>query len=366
MELEIRIRCETRLPARVVGSVDVSLPHGDRLLALNRWAQLDLDPLTQAIQSAGWELAQWRPDRRQAAIADLHGRLRTVETDAVWLIPGAVEAKLSYQQHLAPFCRKPARALIATGLRDSYQNMYKWVYRGGAEPVTYCRAAEPLAGRSYTLLYQPEDEPWRLYGGRGSFVGRRLAIAGDPRPVRFAIASTPLVEAGQEVDDVRRIGQQADLRHEFRLGKDPQRLRELQAILLSEVDPEVGGDRVLAAARQLGLEEEDGYFLSGIGVTAAGDVILLSTHGHTRDLARQLVEAGAEYALLQEEGGSCATLVQQLARDFSPGGGPQLDDSGQPIWGPPVRFGNNTYHRDLALAVLVFSLNNDVLERPFR
>lgn len=365
MNVTLKIRSEMRIPAGKIGQIDVSIPRGGRLFALSGWAAADVADLCDVLPRLGWEVSSRPADELRPLAADLHRKLRSIDTDAVWLVPSAVGAKVTYEQHLAPFCRPPAQALIAAGLRDVFQNTYKWLYTGGAQPALYCRATEPLRRRNYTVLYQLADEPWRLRGGTATVVARRPVIEGDAREVRFAIAATPLVEAGQPVDDARRVGNQSDLRHEFRLGNNVALLRQLQALLLPEGDAEVSGRRVIAEARRLGLADEDGYFLSGIGVSADGDVILLSDHCGVRELARQLCDAGAEYAVLTEEGGSCATVLQQVERDFRPGGGLRLGPDGQPVWGAPVRFGNNSYHRDQALAALILQLTGVVLEKPF-
>ena len=368
MTIGIHLASKVVIPRESIDRLTPSCPFADRLAQCNAWAGLDRKSLGAAVRTAGWPICRLRPVDFNQEVDALHAKLQTLATDPVWLVPSVVDAKLSYVDHLRPLHSTSARSLLGIGFRDSYQNLFKFLFQRGQSPATLCRPCEPLVRRQYATLFCRTAEPGRLRGGQATFSPYSVSVLGQPDDVEFAFVATPLVEAGVVTPIEKRVGSQSDLRHEFRIS--PLRwktdLPALQALLFTSDPAAAIGERILHEARRRGLHPEDGYYLSSVGVRENGDLILISQHSSVSALAQAQVEAGADYALLVEEGGSCGTAIWNNARDFSLPDPVKRDANGSVVWQPePVIFGNNSYFRPNALAMCVVELKDFFLEAPF-
>lgn len=368
MAIEFQTVSRVIVPRKSIGRLSLSCPHANRLAQCNHWAGLDRHALEIAVRNAQWEIARRHPTEFQQAVDALNEKLKTLASDPVWLVPSFVGCKLSYIDHMLPFLSSSAQSILAFGLRDSFQNLFKFVWQRGQSPPHVCRPCEPLTTRQYPALYSRVSEPGRLRGGQATFTQQGVSVLGDTNEVEFAIVAPPLVEVGRAASIEKRVGFQSDLRHEFRITPSgwKSHLPALQQLLFADDAVEVIGDRVIQEASRRGLREEDGYYLSSVGVRDNGDLILVSLHGSVSSLAQEQLKAGAVYALLTEEGGSCATAIWQNATDFSLPGHVKRDVNGNAVWQPePVIFGHNSYFRPAALVLCVVELNEFFLEAPF-
>lgn len=368
MAPEIQLYLKVIVHREMINRINVSLPKAERLAQFAAWASLDETQLAAAIRAENWEISGQSQSEFHSSVQALHAKLKTISTDAVWLVPPAAGCKCSYKQHMLPFQSGSARSLIATGLRDSWQNMFKFVWRRGLDARHACRPCEPLQHRQYPVLYCRSSEPGRLRGGQACLTEQGVSVQGETFDVGLAIAAAPLVEDGCLTPLTRRLGFESDLRHEFHVRPSEWRevLPPLQRFLFSADQPELVGTRILQEAERRGLKPEQGYYLSSLGVRQNGDLILISMHGSVSSLAQAQLDAGAVYALLTEEGGSCATAVWQNAMDHSLPDHVRRDVNGSALWQPePVIFGTNSYFRPQALALCVVELSDFFIEPPF-
>lgn len=369
MPVEIKLTSRIIVPQAMVARLSLSCPYASRLNQCHQWASLDRERLEAALREAGCGLDRLRPAEFQQTVDALSRKLKTLATDPVWLVPECVGSKPAYADHMRPHLSSSARTVLAFGLRDTYQNLFKFIWQRNQHPSLLCRPIEPLEKRQYAALYARTAEPGRLRGGLAAIKPDQLVIAGDSSEVEFAIVATPLVENSRITPLERRIGFQSDLRHEFRInprsGGKPD-LPALQQYLLADESVEATGERILQEATRRGLPAQDGYYLSSVGVRDNGDLILISQHSSVSALAEAQLHAGATHALLVEEGGSCGTAIWQNALEFSLPDYVKRDANGNPIWQPePVIFGTNSYFRPFAIATCVVELNEFFLEAPF-
>jgi hypothetical protein len=219
------------------------------------------------------------------------------------------------------------------------------------------------------VIYSAGDDPSHLAIGEAHVAGGALRIAAEARPVRFAVAATPLVWDGVPLATAVRLAYQSDLRHEFHLPPSTWKTLhpQLQSLLSAPGPPAQIGATVEAEAARLGLAPESGYYLASVGVDEAGGLILISAHGSAADLAALQIDAGAVRAVLTEEGGSCAYALWEAAKDFTAAGNVQRNAAGAVQYEPaPRMFGMTTYWRESATALGIVQLNTIIQESPFR
>ena len=117
----------------------------------------------------------------------------------------------------------------------------------------------------------------------------------------------------------------------------------------------------------MGLEPETDYYLASVGVSDDGRLILIGAHGSAVELADRQLAAGAQRAVITEEGCSCAYALWECTKDFERPDKLARDAAGNATWSPqPQYFGMTTYWRRQALALGVVQLREFFVERPFR
>lgn len=368
MAVDYKATSQVILPRASIARISLSMPHAKRLQKCSSWVNLDRVQLEAEVRAVGWEVCGQRPGDFQREIDTLYKDLKTLGTAPVWLVPSAVGAKIPYVEHLRPLLSQTARSLVGFGLRDSFQNFGKFLFQRGQVPSLVCRACEPLATREYAALFCTTAAGGHLRGGQARFTPTGISATGISDEIEFAIVATPLVENGQLTPIDKRLSCQSDLRHEFRISPPAWKsdLPALQQLLFSNDPPEVIGQHILAEANRRGLQPETGYYLSSLGVRENGDLVLISQHSSVSEMAQAQLNAGSIWALLTEEGGSCATSIWQNAMDHSLPDHVKRDANGSAVWQPePVTFGSNSYFRPSALAMGIVELNELFLEAPF-
>lgn len=352
------------VPFEQVAASHVSVPGWDRLQALPGLVGQPVNVIENSLRAGGSKLCGLTGSKLHDALLKLQKRLAVLHSETVWLADDLLEVKPEYAEHLRPFCQGASPSTFGFGLRDTWQNRFKPAFMAGRG--TLARPGEPLAHRPYTVLYSAGNDHTHIAIGKGRFTGSGIDIQNDNRPVRFAVAGTPLVEEGKPVPAETRVGYQADLRHEFHLPPStwPSIHRPLQQLVESDPDPIKAGTAVLNEAAAQGLQQERGYYLGSIGVSDTG-LIFLSAHGSVDTLAQLQISAGARHAILTEEGGSNAYALWECQKDFQAPN--QVKTSaGQPLWeAAPRYFGMTTYWRPFAMVLGVLQLKSFLTETPF-
>ncbi len=344
----------------------LSVPASSRLKRLRTLVGVAPKNLPRALKKLGIDLDDTPPDDLSRAMDRLADSLSKLPNKPVWLVPSIFEAKWPYEDHLEPLLNDQPSALLAFGARDGYQNAFKPLSLDGQ---LLCRPLEPVNRRAYAAIYSTAED--HLGIGRAVFRDGQVKVEGRNQKVRWAYATTPLIWDGEVVPLPIRLAYQSDLRHEIHI--PPSRWAtdhaELQAMLFQPGEPEELGQAVMVEAAKRGLRQETGYYLSSVGVTRSGDLVLVTTHGSLASLAEhQRLHQGADVwrAVVTEEGGSCGCALLQCKKDYG------AEDSvlrrdGKIQWeSSPQFFGTSTYFRNKALALIVLRLRDFVVEAPFR
>lgn len=368
--IEVAARFCVRVPRTAIAAVDASVPAWDRLAALARLTASSVVDLDAELTRLGADWSNLVPQERTAQAEICRQRLGSLSSDAVWLLPKHVAGKFPYREHLRAHLDGQAAAVLAFGLRDTYQNRFKWAFEGGGKGRgLLTRPGEPLDRRSYAVIYSAGDDPSHLAIGEAHVANGTVQVAEEARPIRFAVAAAPLVWDGVPLATAVRLAYQADLRHEFHLPPSTWKTihPQLQSLLGAPGSPAQIGAAVEAEAARLGLAPENGYYLASVGVDEEGGLILVSAHGSPADLAALQINAGAVRAVLTEEGGSCAYALWEAAKDFAAAGNVQRNAAGVVQYEPAPRlFGMTTYWRESAIALGVVRLKTVIQESPFR
>lgn len=363
----VRIVSHVEIPLEEISAIDLSMPAGTRLQSLEGLVGQAPEVIARQLGDLGAKVVGRTDDELESSLTRLARHLNGLNKDAVWRVDDLVDARPAYAEHLRPHLGEQAPAVFAFGLRDSFQNRFKPAY--SERLGTVARPGEPLGSRPYHVLFSAGDDPGHVDLGVAEFTPGGIRLVADTRAVRFAAAATPLVWDHEPVPLWARVAYQADLRHEWHL--PPSRWdvehRQLQHALLSESDPERAGRAVGEMAARLGLARETGYYLSSVGISGDGRLILISAHGSTDALAERQIRAGAERAVITEEGGSCGYALWECAKDYRQPDRTRRNASGDPIWEKEPRyFGMTTYWRPCALALAVIKLRSYFTEGPFR
>jgi len=366
--IHVNTATQVEIPLEQIARIDLSIPTLERLQSLDRLAALPTVALEKALGDLGVDLAHRAEPTRAEVLSRLSRHLRTLHQDAVWRIDDVLAAKPDYVDHLRPQLGNQQPAVFAFGLRDTYQNRFKPAWCG--ERGVLARPAEPLASRPHYVIYSAGDDPAHVDLGMADASSQGLVVRGVLAPARFAVAGTPLVWEGQVVSEIRRMGYQSDLRHEWHL--PPSRWKadhaRLQAAVLSAADPDEAGQAVMNEASTMALRPENDYYLESVGIDRQRrQLLLIAAHGSPASMAARQIQAGADAAVLTQEGGSCAYALWECEKDFSRADKVMRDDLGMPVWeNAPRYFGMTTYFRPFALALGVLQLRGMLTEPPFR
>jgi hypothetical protein len=111
-------------------------------------------------------------------------------------------------------------------------------------------------------------------------------------------------------------------------------------------------------ATRRGLQLEEGYLHSSLGLCQDGSFISIMMTGSLHDHGRLQRELGAESAILLDNGGSVSAAYLSAK-------GRALSTCAEQNTPQPVFFGGGSYFRDAALTTLLFDLKADILEEPF-
>ena len=270
-----------------------------------------------------------------------------------------------YREHAAGIPLEDGQVLLMLGARNLGNNLGFVAYHADRQPRVLHLAEEPYDRQPYACLCWLEED------GRA-----RLALETARFPdeghidlpwrkgarVRWAVSGQPILWDRRVPSLDELAGETYDLRHIFHLldkealagteedkpliRRDIAALDELTRIYVEGLrqGPAERGRRILAAAEEMGLVREEGYLHSSIGLRRDG-VVLLMSHGRLEDLGRAQHAAGAERAIVLDNGGSCGYYLSSLGTTF---------------------FASSTYFRPFAIAVLGLRLRGQILEAPFR
>lgn len=281
--------------------------------------------------------------------------------------------KRSYRDHLKMFVnqqgsrRARSSAFLVLGSRNSFQNLLLPIWLAGR---FIHRLDEPWQTTTYTALCRVQSgtlviQKVRFRESSSGIVVKgesgepvQLAVVGQPILFRSEIPPVPLLAA--MTYDQRHIVHllwedwQTQALPELRWHRDAH--DELMSAFMANLNAPVA-TRAAALAdivARRGLQEEDGYLHSSLGLTPDGSVVLLMMTGSLGDHGRMQRRLGAESAILLDNGGSVGAAYWPATAD--PRG---LDDVA------PRVIGAGSYFRDSALTTLVFELDRNFLEAPF-
>jgi hypothetical protein len=268
-------------------------------------------------------------------------------------------AKLTCDEHLGRLGLAPDDPLLIVGARNLGNNLRVIAYKDQKGLLQVEGEAAGKGERSYCCLCRMDDGTLEAHELR--FSGERICsidgAAGGERPgIRWALSGQPLLWGG-ETDSDEIIRTTYDLRHYYRIPTGPGRfgarsqegaVAEEIITLLVETDD---AGRVREYAAGLGLQPEESYLHSAVGLTASGDVIIVQAHGSFESVAEALRREGATHAIELDEGGSVSTHFV-YKRD----GQVSIAES---------RIFASHYFRDRASALLIFKLFQQKDDRPF-
>jgi len=275
------------------------------------------------------------------------------------------EMKPGYAVHAEPYVSQGNSSLLMFGTRNSAQNLFLPAFHANRAPRLLARIDEPWRTETYAAFLFMRDGTCRTervrFAGDGPASIQVEVLYGthwrETEDVLWLITGQPVLWDGG-VPGVRLCGCTYDLRHIWHLdwqspsgaGRDTEIHHELMTIMMENLDqgPEARAKLLLDAAEGAGLQIEDQYYHSSLGLAESGEAVLLARHGSLEKIGRAQARAGASRAVLLDNGGSAAYAVRNS------------ED------GRLTVFGNNSYFRPNAHALVVVALNQDYEERPVR
>jgi hypothetical protein len=263
------------------------------------------------------------------------------------------------------------RAILLLGSRNSFQNLLLPLWIRGQ---LLCRPDEPWRSTIYTALCKLISgisviQKIRFRESNGNII----AVGENREAVEWAVTGQPLLFRGEipplsllaaMTYDQRHVfhllweGWQTELFPEFAWHKEAHdELMEAFMRNLSQ-DVKVRAAALWESAARRGLQIEEGYLHSSLGLRQDGSLISVMMTGSLHDHGRLQRELGAESAVLLDNGGSVSAAYWS-AKDWQQSA---FEKQNPP---QPVFFGGGSYFRDAALTTLLFDLNADILEEPF-
>jgi len=271
----------------------------------------------------------------------------------------------TYEEHAANIPVENDQALLICGARNLGNNLGFVAFRQDGRPEVLHLADEPYDKKLYTCLCWVEENGHRqLVLENATFPNEhRIRLPEHTRArVHWAASGQAILWDGEVPPLAQFVGETYDLRHVFhlvdneRLAKTDEDKEHIRQDILSldrlrrlytqnqDLSPAERGHMILSAAEDMGLTRQHGYLHSSIGISPQG-VILLMAHGAIEEIGRAQQIAGAERAILLDNGGSCGYYLSSLATKF---------------------FTTSTYFRPHAISALAFRLKGQLLERPFQ
>jgi hypothetical protein len=276
-----------------------------------------------------------------------------------------------YLKSTGPLEQNVHKAILLLGSRNSFQNLLLPLWMRGQ---LICRPEEPWQTTIYTALC-------RLISGRSVIQkirfresnGNIVAVGENREPVEWAVTGQALLFR-DEIPPISLLAAMTyDQRHVFHLlweGRQTELFpeiawqKEAHDELMEAFMQNLSGDlKVRAAAlweiaARRGLQLEEGYLHSSLGLRRDGSFISVMMTGSLHDHGRLQRELGAESAVLLDNGGSVSAAYWS-AKDSDPNA---FVEQNPPR---PVFFGGGSYFRDAALTTLLFDLNTEILDGPF-
>jgi tetratricopeptide (TPR) repeat protein len=185
--------------------------------------------------------------------------------------------------------------------------------------------------------------------------------------IEWAVTGQPLLWEGEVPSLLAQAALTYDLRHVWRLRwedwqQDPRaheaHTRLMEAFLDGLARPvEERAAALGRIAEEYGLQPEDSYLHSSLGITEQGDLLLLMQQGSLEELGRVQRALGACRAILLDNGGSVGVAC------WSPRTWEQSGWEG--VCQHPTYLGNGWYFRPQGHAALVVEVSQGIAERAF-
>jgi len=272
----------------------------------------------QTVAQAFLSVPRW--DSLNARGGIVRDRRRSAKVAAGKPLPAfdvSSDAKLPYDLHLAELGLSPRDPLIVVGARNLGNNLRIVAYKKEKGLLQLFGEDADKGERDYfCLCYMHggavEPHTLRFAGGRISDVDGKTVSPDTEATVRWALSGQPLLWNGK-TDEHAIILNTYDLRHFWHIptgegrfgerGHAGELVEELATILVATGDANALKER----AAELGMQREQDYLHSAIGVSEEGNLVLAQLHGSFELVADRLRKAGATHAIELEEGGSVST-----------------------------------------------------------
>ncbi len=342
--------------------------------------QIDTVRILQAVLSLpGWDLLSDHASEAARGFVR-HGR----STKAKDWVPK--DCKKPYQEHLMEFLSvvgessgTVARAMLAFGVRNTFQNLWLPAYDSSRSQKILCRIDEPLGSTVYhafCVLRSPNGPRFaiakiRLHrSGTSSRIEFVDANSPAPEDVLFAFVGQPILFEGEVTPHELVAAVTYDFRHAWHIEwegwqNNPAHRRvhaRLMRVMMSMLTRPTA-ERAAALARiaiDAGLAVEDRYLHSSISLSPNGKTLnLVMMHGSFDEVARAHRALGSREALLLDNGGSVGAAVWRRQAWL------EALSSGRQTPPLPTYVGNNTYFRPRGHAIVFLDLNEDIVEGPF-